>query len=333
MRSETSLIPLGIFSEKKSRRLKKSLPNTAMQSMPSAWLTVLMHYTWHCAPSISTALAIAYSGADPVLVDIDEEDFNIDVDLIEQAITPRTKAIIPVHLYGQPAKMDRIRAIAEKHSLAIIEDSAQAHAAECNGQRTGSLGTIGCFSFYPGKNLGAFGDGGAITTNDPTIADRVRLLRNYGQVKKNEHSMLGFNCRLDTVQAAVLLVKLAHLDKWTEQRRRVAARYNELLADSDFELPIERSDAKHVYHLYVVRHPERDRFIEELAKAGIFCGIHYPNPLNRAQPFEAARTVPSGLPVCDRISKEIMSLPMYPEMTDEQIVRVAESLNACLAQS
>ena len=281
----------------------------------------------------ATSLAIAYSGADTVLVDIDEEDFNIDVELIEQAITPKTKAIIPVHLYGQPAKMNRIREIAEKHSLAIIEDSAQAHAAEFAGQRTGSLGTIGCFSFYPGKNLGAFGDGGAITTNDPAIAEKIRLLRNYGQVRKNEHSMLGFNCRLDTVQAAVLLVKLKHLDGWTDSRRRVAARYNELLAESDFRLPVERADAKHVYHLYVVRHPDRDRFIAELAKQNIFCGIHYPHPLSRAQPFEQSKTVPDGLPVCSRVADEIMSLPMFPEMTDGQIVRVVEGLTACVAQS
>ena len=281
----------------------------------------------------ATSLAIAYSGADTVLIDIDEEDFNIDVELIEQAITPKTKAIIPVHLYGQPAKMNRIREIAEKHSLAIIEDSAQSHAAEYEGQRTGSLGTIGCFSFYPGKNLGAFGDGGAITTNDPAIAEKISLLRNYGQVRKNEHSMLGFNCRLDTVQAAVLLVKLRYLDQWTESRRRVAARYNELLSGSDFRLPVERDDAKHVYHLYVVRHPERDRYIDELAKRNIFCGVHYPHPLSRAQPFENSKTVPDGLPVCSRVANEIMSLPMYPEMTDEQVVRVVEGLTACVTQS
>jgi dTDP-4-amino-4,6-dideoxygalactose transaminase len=281
----------------------------------------------------ATSLAIAYSGAEAVLVDIDEEDFCIDVDLIEQAITRRTKAIMPVHLYGQPAKMTRIREIAEKHSLAIVEDAAQAHAAEYKGQRAGSLGTIGCFSFYPGKNLGAFGDGGAVVTNDTALANKIRLLRNYGQVRKNEHSMLGFNCRLDTVQAAVLLVKLGHLDKWTDARRRVAAKYNELLAGSDLRLPIERSDAKHVYHLYVVRHPDRDRLIEELADDKIFCGVHYPHPLNRAQPFVNSPTIPNGLPVCSRVAGEIMSLPMYPEMTDEQVARVVDCLVSCSTPS
>lgn len=277
----------------------------------------------------ATSLAIAYAGATAVLVDIDEEDFCIDVDLIEDAITPRTKAIIPVHLYGQPAKMTRICEIAKKHSLAVIEDAAQAHAAEYKGRRTGSLGTIGCFSFYPGKNLGAFGDGGAIVTNDALIAEKIRLLRNYGQVRKNEHSMLGFNCRLDTIQAAVLLIKLGHLEKWTTARRKVAAKYNELLVGSEFQLPVERADVRHVYHLYVVRHPDRDRFIEELANENIFCGIHYPHPLNKAQPFEHSTTVPSGLPVCTRVAGEIMSLPMYPEMTNEQIARVADCLTSC----
>ncbi|WP_417744318.1 DegT/DnrJ/EryC1/StrS family aminotransferase [Rosistilla oblonga] len=274
----------------------------------------------------ATAFAIAYSGAQAVFVDIDPVDFNIDPNRIEAAITPRTKAIIPVHLYGQPAQMAAIREIADRHGLKIIEDAAQAHGAESNGQRCGSFGDIGCFSFYPGKNLGAFGDAGAAVTNDPELADRLRLLRNYGQKVKNRHDCLGYNCRMDTLQACVLLSKMQHIEDWTNSRRQVAAWYGEALAGTDLQLPVERDDARHVYHLYVVRHPQRDAIIESLAEKKIFCGVHYPHPLATAKPFQDAQTFPEGLPVCTSAASAILSLPMYPEMTQQHVSMVAKAL-------
>ncbi len=274
----------------------------------------------------ATALAIAYSGATPVLVDVCSDDFNIDPSMIEQAITPKTKAIIPVHLYGQPARMDEILAIARKHGLKVIEDSAQGHGGELNGTRCGAFGEIGCFSFYPGKNLGAFGDAGACVTSDPQLAEKLRLLRNYGQVVKNRHDLLGFNCRLDTVQACVLLTKMQYIEQWTEQRRQVAQWYHQELSGSELQLPIEREGARHVYHLFVIRHPERDRLMQFLAERQIFCGIHYPNPLPTAQPFSDARTLPEGVPIATRLSQEILSLPLYPEMTRQHVATVAQAV-------
>ncbi|TWT93631.1 DegT/DnrJ/EryC1/StrS family aminotransferase [Neorhodopirellula pilleata] len=274
----------------------------------------------------ATAFAIAYAGAQAVLVDIDPLDFNIDTRLIEQAITPQTKAIIPVHLYGQPARMNEIREIAKRHNLRIIEDSAQGHGGEINGERCGSFGDIGCFSFYPGKNLGAFGDGGAVTTNNPELAEKLRLLRNYGQKQKNKHDSLGYNCRLDTVQACVLLSKMRFIEEWTESRRQVADWYRDELADTDVILPKAHEDCRHVYHLFVVRTPHRDAMIAELGKQNIYCGIHYPHPLNTAGPFVQAPTFPHGLPVCSQLASEICSLPMYPEMTRQQVARVAEAV-------
>ncbi len=276
----------------------------------------------------ATALAIRYAGATPVFVDVDPADFNIDVDLIEEAITPRTKAIMPVHLYGQTARMAAIGDIAAHHGLKIIEDAAQAHGAESHGRRAGAFGDAGCFSFYPGKNLGAFGDGGAVVTDDEEVQERLTLLRNYGQRVKNEHALLGFNCRLDTLQAAVLLIKLRYLEEWTEQRRTVARWYAELLQDTELILPVERADARHVYHLFVVRHPQRDRLAEHLRDRGIHCGVHYPHPLSQAAPFRDVRTVPDGLPVCTQLASEIVSLPMYPEMSRAQVERVADAVRS-----
>ncbi len=274
----------------------------------------------------ATAFAIAYTGAKAVFVDIDANDFNIDAGLIEQAITERTKAIIPVHLFGQPARMHEIREIADRHNLRIVEDAAQAHGAELDGQRCGSFGDIGCFSFYPGKNLGAFGDAGAIVTNDPVLAEKAQLLRNYGQKQKNRHDLLGFNCRLDTVQACVLLSKMQHIEKWTEQRRRVADWYREDLAGTGLPLPHEHADSRHVYHLFVIRCPQRDELIADLARQDIFCGVHYPNPLCTAQPFRDSVTVPLELPVCTTVASQIVSLPMYPEMTRDMVSRVAAAV-------
>lgn len=274
----------------------------------------------------ATALAIHYSGASPVLVDIAEDDFNIDPQLIEQAISERTRAIIPVHLYGQPAKMAEICEIARRHGLRIIEDAAQAHGAQIGDQRCGSFGDIGCFSFYPGKNLGAFGDGGAAVTGDPRLAERLRLLRNYGQVVKNRHDRLGFNCRLDTIQACVLLTKMQYIERWTRERRQVAQWYREELAGSDVVLPQEREDVVHVYHLFVVRHPQRDRLMQHLAACNISCGIHYPHPLSHAQPFQDCPTIPLDLPACSEIASQIVSLPMYPEMTRAQVAAVGKAV-------
>ena len=280
----------------------------------------------------ATALAIAYSGATPVLVDVCEDDFNIDPELVEQAITERTKAIIPVHLYGQPARMPELLEIARRHNLRIIEDSAQGHGGEIDGVRCGAFGDIGCFSFYPGKNLGAFGDAGACVTHNADLAEKLRLLRNYGQVVKNRHDLLGFNCRLDTVQACVLQTKMKYIEQWTEQRRQVADWYREELKDLDLPLPTERSGARHVYHLFVVRHPRRDALIKSLAEKQIFCGVHYPNPLNTAQPFKNVTTLPLDLPVCERLSQEIVSLPMFPEMTREHVATVGSALREFACQ-
>ena len=273
---------------------------------------------------IATAFAIAYTNATPVFVDIDPVDFNIDVNQIEDAITPRTRAIIPVHLFGQPARMIEICEIARKYNLKVIEDCAQSHGAEIDGQRCGSFGDIGCFSFYPGKNLGAFGDAGGVITNDPVLAEKLTLLRNYGQRVKNRHDLLGFNCRLDTLQACVLLTKMKYIEHWTEQRREVSRWYGEELADTSLELPQEQKGYRHVYHLYVVRHPRRDAILSHLAKNNIYGGIHYPNPLFKAQPFQGATTIPRDLPICSKYANEILSLPMYPEMTRDQVRRIAE---------
>ena len=277
---------------------------------------------------VATAFAIAYTGAEAVFVDIDPTDFNIDVNLIEDAITKRTKAIIPVHLYGQPARMLELREIADRHGLRIVEDCAQSHGAEIDGQRCGSFSDIGCFSFYPGKNLGAFGDGGANTTRDPKLAEKLRLLRNYGQRIKNRHDMLGFNCRLDTLQACVLLTKMKHIENWTEQRRQVATWYRDELADTELILPQERDGVRHVYHLYVVRHPQRDLLISHLAQNNISCGIHYPNPLHTAQPFVDSVTHPLDLPNCTKFANEIVSLPMYPELTRQQVALIGDSIRS-----
>lgn len=276
----------------------------------------------------ATAFAIQYSGASPVFVDVDPLDYNLDVELIEQAITEKTKAIIPVHLYGQPARMKEILDVAKRYGLKVVEDSAQGHGGEINGQRCGSFGDIGCFSFYPGKNLGAFGDGGAIVTNHPDVDEKLRLLRNYGQKQKNRHDAVGFNCRLDTLQACVLLAKMQHIEKWTEQRRQVAEWYREDLAGLDIELPFARPENRHVYHLFVIRVKERDALMQSLAEENIFCGVHYPNPLCTAPPFADSPTLPLDLPVCSRFAKEIVSLPMYPELTRDQVHRVAKAVRS-----
>lgn len=275
---------------------------------------------------VATALAIAYTGATPVLVDADPCDYLIDVELIERAITPRTKAILPVHLYGQPANMPAILAIAEKHGLPVISDACQAHGSRIGETPIGAFGTAACFSFYPSKNLGAFGDGGGIVTSDAKLAERIRMLRNYGQRAKNDITMLGYNSRLDTLQAAILAVKLRYLNEANELRRAAAAKYGQLLAGADVVLPTENSGLTHVYHLYVVRHGQRDELMAQLQQSGVQCGIHYPTPIHQIQPFRRARTVPEGAPVSTRLAKQILSLPMFPELTDDQIERTASAV-------
>ncbi len=274
----------------------------------------------------ATAFAIAYVGAKAVFVDIDADDYNMDVTLIEQAISEKTKAIIPVHLYGQPARMNEIMEIARRHDLRVVEDAAQAHGAEIDGKRTGSFGDIGCFSFYPGKNLGAYGDGGACVTNDPALAERLQLLRNYGQKVKNRHDELAYNCRLDTMQAAVLLVKMKYIEQWTDQRIQVAAWYREALQDIGVTLPTQHENMRHVYHLFIVRHSQRDEILRKLAEKNVFGGVHYPHPLSDAQPFRDAPCFPMGLPLANKYANEILSLPMYPEMTQAQVKWVAQKL-------
>jgi dTDP-4-amino-4,6-dideoxygalactose transaminase len=276
---------------------------------------------------IATALAIAYTGAKPVLVDVSPTDYLIDVNLIEQAITPRTKAIVPVHLYGQPADMPAILEIAQRYNLSVVQDACQAHGALIDGQPLGCFGTAACYSFYPSKNLGGYGDGGAVVTHCDTLAERVRMLRNYGQRSKNKYEVLGYNSRLDTLQAAILAVKLRYLDQGNEQRRAVAARYRELLgAESDIVLPQERPGISHVYHLFVIQHPDRDGLMAHLQDAGVQCGIHYPTPIHQIAAFDTSRAVPEGAPVSSRLAKRIVSLPMYPQLTDDQINHVCDAV-------
>lgn len=278
---------------------------------------------------VATALAIAYTGAKAVFVDADPTDYLIDVDLIEQAITPRTKAIVPVHLYGQPADMAAITEIAARYGLPVVQDACQAHGALIGDKPLASFGTAACYSFYPSKNLGAYGDGGMIVTNCEKLAERVRMLRNYGQRTKNNYEMQGYNSRLDTLQAAILAVKLRYLDEGNEQRRAAAARYRAVLADhDDLILPSERPGVSHVYHLYVVQHPQRDELASYLQENGVQCGIHYPTPIHQVASFESCRTVPEGAPVASRLTSRILSLPMFPGITEEQIDRVAEVTRA-----
>lgn len=272
---------------------------------------------------VATALAIHQAGATPVLVDHDPDTFNIDAGLIEAAITPKTKAIIPVHLYGQPADMDLIQAIAERYDLVLIEDAAQAHGARYRGRRCGSMGEAGCFSFYPGKNLGAMGDGGAIVTNDDDLARWLRSMRNYGSVVKYRHDMKGCNSRLDAIQAAVLRVKLRHLDDWNETRRQLARRYRDRLSDADVVLPGELDCVDSVYHLFVVRSGVRDRLLSELHDLGIGAQIHYPIPISEQPAFRSGCVVPGPLTHTARSCGEILSLPLCPYLSDDQLDYVA----------
>ena len=282
---------------------------------------------------VATVAAIEYSGAKPVLVDVEPEFLTMDPAKLEAAITPRTKAIIPVHLFGQPADMDAIMAIAKKHGLVVIEDACQAHGSEYKGRRCGSIGQLGCFSFYPGKNLGAYGEGGAIVTNDPELAQKLRLLRAWGEEVRYEHKYRGFNYRMDGVQGAILGVKLRHLEAWTEARRRNAVEYARRLADTSAKLPGERRDVRHVYHLYVVRVQQRDAWRERLTKAGVQTGVHYPIPVHLQPAYRDLGYAAGDFPVCEDASREVLSLPMFPELTDAQIAEVAHVLSTRVGAS
>jgi len=276
----------------------------------------------------ATAEAISQTGARPVFVDIDPLTYNIDPQRIEAAITPRTKVIMPVHLYGQPAEMDPILDIARRHGLRVIEDAAQAHGAEYRGRRAGSMGDLACFSFYPSKNLGCYGDGGMIVGNDPELMDRVRRLRDHGRISKYEHGELGWGYRLDALQAAILGVKLRHLDDWNAARRAHAARYNELLADTEVVTPTALEHVKHIYHCYVIRSPRRDALVEHLKAEGIGVVIHYPLPLHLQPAYKDLGYQPGDFPVSEACAREVLSLPMYPELRAEQQERVAEAVKA-----
>jgi dTDP-4-amino-4,6-dideoxygalactose transaminase len=275
---------------------------------------------------IATWLAVSYAGATPVPVEPDEKTYNIDPKLIEAAITEKTKAIMPVHLYGQPADMDPILRIAEKYQLKVIEDAAQAHGARYKGKRTGGLGDAAGFSFYPGKNLGAFGDGGAVTTNDSNLAEKVRRLSNYGSQVKYHHEVKGFNSRLDEVQAALLRVKLRRLDDWNEKRREVASQYGKLVSIADVGLPIVLPDTLPVWHLYVIRHHKRDVLQKYLQQKGIDTLIHYPIPVHQQSAYLKVFS-PKAMELTQTIASSILSLPMYPGLKSDEIVAIADALN------
>lgn len=277
---------------------------------------------------IASSSSISFTGARPVLVDCDPKTYNINPQKIEQAITRRTKAIMPVHLYGQPANMDSILKIAKKHNLYVVEDACQAHGARYKNKKTGSIGDIAAFSFYPVKNLGAYGDGGALVTNNKKMAEKVRMMRNYGQKKKYHHVLLAWNRRLDAIQVAILRVKLRHLDRWNKLRRRYAYLYNELLKDTGVITPIELDGVEHVYHLYVIRVKARDKLQEFLASKGISTGIHYPIPIHLQRAYRNLGYKRGDFSVTESYSREILSLPMFPELSKDQIEYVVESIKS-----
>ena len=276
---------------------------------------------------MATAEAISQCGADPVFVDIDPKTYNVDPNRVAEAVTARTKALLPVHLYGHPADMAELEDIASGHGLSLIEDAAQAHGAEYRGRRCGSIGRLGCFSFYPGKNLGAYGDAGAVTGNDADLLEVVRTLRDHGRTTKYEHQEVGLGERLDALQAAILAAKLPNLEAWTEARRAHARAYNDRLADSDVVTPYESPEVRHVYHQYVVRAARRDEVVAQLKSEGIGAGIHYPIPLHRQPAYLKRGYDRVSLPETEKAAGEVLSLPVYPTLTDEQIDYVVDVLN------
>ncbi|MCL4237508.1 MAG: DegT/DnrJ/EryC1/StrS family aminotransferase [Anaerolineae bacterium] len=281
---------------------------------------------------VATTFAISYTGARPVLVDVDPYTYTLDIFQLQEAITPRTRAIIPVHLYGQPADMEPILALAQQHNLIVVEDACQAHGSRYKGRRVGSLGHAAAFSFYPAKNLGAFGDGGIVVTNDPDIADTVSKLRNYGQSAKYYHDLLGYNRRLDTLQAAILRIKLRHLDEWNAARRAHARLYQQLLGGNGIRLPVEANYAEAVWHLFVIRTVARDELQAYLKEQNIGTGIHYPVPIHLQGAHHDLGYGVGDFPVTEHSAGELLSLPMYAELTPAQIVYVADAIKTFLAE-
>jgi dTDP-4-amino-4,6-dideoxygalactose transaminase len=263
---------------------------------------------------VATAAAIHYTGATPIYVDIDPSTFNMDPAKLEAAITARTRAVIPVHLYGQPADMGPIIQVARKHGLIVIEDAAQAHGAEYMGRRVGSLGDMACFSFYPGKNLGAYGEAGMVTTDYPAYAKKIRMLRDWGSEQKYHHVLKGYNFRMEGMQGAVLRVKMRHIEKWTEARRAVARRYDQAFAGSGIETPKPSDNSRHVYHVYAIRSSARARWQQELAARGVQTGIHYPFPVHLQPAYADTRWRRGDFPHSEKAAEEVLSLPMYPEL-------------------
>lgn len=275
---------------------------------------------------VATGWAISYTGATPVFLDIDPVRRTLNPDMLEAAITPRTKGIIPVHLYGMPAEMDRIVAIAERHGVPVIEDAAQAHGAKYRGKRVGRFGQIACFSFYPSKNLGAYGEGGALITNDAAIAQRARSLRDHAQRQRYLHEEIGYNYRMESFQGAVLTIKLKQLNAWNQARMDCARYYTELLKNSSYKLPAHISDSECVWHCYVIETPERDRVRSALQDLGIQTAIHYPVPIHLQKAYAHLGYKPGDLPVTEALCERCLSLPIYPELSKEKISRVASVL-------
>ncbi len=274
----------------------------------------------------ATAGAVMLVGATPVLVDVEPNTYCVNVGQIAERITPKTKAIMPVHLYGHAADMTSLLELAGKHNLKVIEDNAQGFGAEHRGRKTGGMGDVGCLSFFPSKNLGACGDGGMVVTNDAQVAERVRMLRTHGWKKKYFPEMIGYNSRLDELQAAILRVKLRHIDEWNERRRTLAAQYSKLLEGAGLGLPVEGEGARHIYHLYVVRVKDRERVQQELKEQGVPTAVYYPQPLHLAEPLRHLGYKQGDFPVSEAASEETLALPFYPEMTDEHIHGAVEVL-------
>jgi len=282
---------------------------------------------------IATAWAISYVGARPVFVDVEPNTCNIDVDQIARAITPKTRAILPVHLYGQMADLEPIRDICASRGLKLIEDAAQAHGAQYKGRRAGSYGDIGCFSFYPTKNLGGFGEGGAITTDDDDVADRVRQLRDHAQLKKYRHEELGYNYRMDEIQGAILRVKLQYLETWNTARTKLAEHYLNNLSRTPLALPFESPERRHVWHLFVVRSSERDKLGRELSEVSIGTGLHYPTPLHLQPAYGHLGYQRGDFPVAEKLASECLSLPMFPELEKTEIDRICNKLLSASVQN
>jgi dTDP-4-amino-4,6-dideoxygalactose transaminase len=277
---------------------------------------------------VATVAAVGYTGARPVYVDVDPATYTMDPERLEAAITPRTKAVLPVHLYGQAADMDPILEIARRRGLTVIEDAAQAHLARYRGRPVGTLGELACFSFYPGKNLGAYGEGGIVLTGDEGHARKIRMLRDWGQERKYHHVLAGFNYRMEGLQGAILRVKLRHLERWTEARRAHAERYAALLAGAGVVPPVEAPGRRHVYHVYAVRTREREAVMKALAEQGVQTGIHYPVPVHLQPAYADPRFARGAFPRAEQACDEVMSLPMYPEMTEDHLQAVNRALRS-----